>query len=363
MSTTEPERHGKPKERSNLPFNDGSSSDVTFLVGSQRTPIYAHRRFLSDCSEYFRAMFGGCFRESTGSDVCLEDVEPEIFLEILRYLYRGKINLSPETVHDVYTHGTKYLLNQVVAAVGDFLAETTDLSNVLQRFTQNRTYGFDVVDRRCLSIIWDNLIFCFDHEDFFMLIDHESLRLILSGRSINCTEVQLLQLLETWKSFHKTDNTEDLKALVHGIKRSYGCEQLLVFGTPTERNSTSFSFSVTSDLDIDLFGVGVFIRSPATSIVVELSIGQANLQLVERMFRHENPTNTATINVADLLFGKFTLNPQCIYWVSVRFSPSLKPFGIRNAKVFHDRIELAIREKSYGADVICPIARFHYRVC
>lgn len=57
------------------------------MLGSHR--IAAHRLVLSASSEYFAAMFNSGLRESSLSEVELQDVDPECLEQLVKYCYTG----------------------------------------------------------------------------------------------------------------------------------------------------------------------------------------------------------------------------------------------------------------------------------
>ena len=62
--------------------------DVTFLVGpegGERKEIPAHKLILLARSPVFQAMFCGMFSETSDSEINIPDIEPEVFMQMLRY--------------------------------------------------------------------------------------------------------------------------------------------------------------------------------------------------------------------------------------------------------------------------------------
>ncbi len=62
--------------------------DVTFLVGPQegeRKEIQAHKLILLARSPVFQAMFCGALAENSGSSINIPDIDPDVFMQMLRY--------------------------------------------------------------------------------------------------------------------------------------------------------------------------------------------------------------------------------------------------------------------------------------
>ena len=74
-------------------FNDDKFSDVKFLVGNVKFP--AHKCVLSVRSPMLYAMFGTSgMRETREEVVVVEDVDADIFREVLRFIYTDECSLN-----------------------------------------------------------------------------------------------------------------------------------------------------------------------------------------------------------------------------------------------------------------------------
>ncbi|XP_055532018.1 kelch-like protein 40b isoform X1 [Wyeomyia smithii] len=340
--------------------NNEFMSDVVFLVGTKRKQrIYAHKLFLIAASEYFFAMFNGNFRESGENEIVIEDVEPEIFLEIMKFIYCGKIELTFSNIHEIYIHSSKYMLMELLAMASSFLERSIDSDNVLKIFTQNRFYGFQFVDEECLQIICNNPLYYFNHEEF-AIIDRESLSLIFRSKKINCTDDQLMGALDIWEKNHETENVDELKAIIKNAKRSYDCYKLRLFGPSSGSEPNDFGFSITSETIVLMFGIGVFIKSAARVISIDVKIWENDLEIKYDQFEYEND-DFVTVDVANLFFEQIVLIPHKIYKISLNITPALEPFTIQNPKIHHDRIKMSIANVLYGRcdSTYCAIAHLH----
>ncbi|PLB48639.1 hypothetical protein P170DRAFT_425677 [Aspergillus steynii IBT 23096] len=66
------------------------SSQFTFLVGKQRTPIKVHSAVFKECSRPLAALINnGIMKESTDRVAVLADVDPEVFTAVCEYAYTG----------------------------------------------------------------------------------------------------------------------------------------------------------------------------------------------------------------------------------------------------------------------------------
>ena len=65
-------------------LNQGTFSDVTFIVGEMKERIPCHQLFLKARSSVFEVMFSERWNQDTDKEVTLEDVEPETFKMFLQ---------------------------------------------------------------------------------------------------------------------------------------------------------------------------------------------------------------------------------------------------------------------------------------
>ena len=79
---------------------DFFNSDVKFIVGEERRHIFAHRCILVSRCEVFRAMFADKMVKESGKEVplVLSDVEPEIFMVVLEFIYTNCASINGKTV-------------------------------------------------------------------------------------------------------------------------------------------------------------------------------------------------------------------------------------------------------------------------
>jgi hypothetical protein len=83
MATTIDWQFGKTlPERINYMLQNQLMCDVTFYVGTNRTPINAHKFMLASASPVFYSMFDGPMAET--GDVSIPDIEANIFKDILK---------------------------------------------------------------------------------------------------------------------------------------------------------------------------------------------------------------------------------------------------------------------------------------
>ncbi len=73
-------------------FDNMQFSDVNFNVGGRELP--AHKNILAARSTYFAAMFQHPMEEQSTNQVKIEDIDPEVFDQLLRFIYTGCVPLD-----------------------------------------------------------------------------------------------------------------------------------------------------------------------------------------------------------------------------------------------------------------------------
>ena len=67
-------------------------SDVSFNIGGRQFP--AHKSILAAKSEVFEAMFQHPTKENFTNPIEIEDIEPDVFHELLRFIYTGRLSTT-----------------------------------------------------------------------------------------------------------------------------------------------------------------------------------------------------------------------------------------------------------------------------
>ena len=138
-------------------WNDTESSDVTFVVNGQEFP--AHKAILAARCTYFRAMFFGDMRESTGHRVEIQDICPRIFGNLLEFMYtdENSQDMTDEDVMAVLMESDKYQLDGLKGLCESFLAQKVSVENAVSfvKFSLDNN-GTDKLKERALDVIVSN---------------------------------------------------------------------------------------------------------------------------------------------------------------------------------------------------------------
>jgi speckle-type POZ protein len=94
-------------------FNSMQFSDVILNIGGREFP--AHKNILSARSDVFTAMFQHPTKENLTNQIKIEDIEPDVFQELLRFIYTGRVQVDKLEVMaaGLFIAADKYLLDQL----------------------------------------------------------------------------------------------------------------------------------------------------------------------------------------------------------------------------------------------------------
>ena len=102
-------------------FDNMQFSDVNFNVGGREFP--AHKLILAARSQYFAAMFKHPTKEQSTNQVKIDDIEPEVFDQLLRFIYTGRVPLDKlETMAaGLFIAADKYLMDELKMKCENYL--------------------------------------------------------------------------------------------------------------------------------------------------------------------------------------------------------------------------------------------------
>jgi speckle-type POZ protein len=113
-------------------FNEMKFSDVSFNIGGRQFP--AHKSILAAKSEVFEAMFQHPTKENFTNRIEIEDIEPDVFHELLRFIYTGR--LSRKTMETLAVRlliaADKYLLDDLKVKCENYLICQMSPANCLE---------------------------------------------------------------------------------------------------------------------------------------------------------------------------------------------------------------------------------------
>ena len=136
-------------------FERSEDADVQIIVGD--VTYQAHRIIMTTGSEYFRSLFRSGLKESVSNEIKIDDVDPVIFKELLRFLYSGLPpgNL-PSIALSMLPLADRFRLQGLRKACIAAISVNLDCSNVIEALFLAHAHVCPSLVEKCLPLIKAN---------------------------------------------------------------------------------------------------------------------------------------------------------------------------------------------------------------
>ncbi|NXQ61710.1 SPOPL protein, partial [Anthoscopus minutus] len=217
-------------------------TDCSFYVGGQE--FKAHKSVLAARSPVFNAMFEHEMEESKKNRVEINDVDPEVFKEMMRFIYTGKAPNLEKMADNLLAAADKYALERLKVMCEEALCSNLSVENVadililadLHSAEQLKAQAIDFINRQViLRRLWVHL--------WLYLVLFSNISTLLSCR---CSVLRQLGCKDgkNWNSNQATDimETAGWKSMIHSHPhlvaeafRALASAQCPQFGIPRKR--------------------------------------------------------------------------------------------------------------------------------
>ncbi|CAC5421121.1 BTBD3_6 [Mytilus coruscus] len=186
------------RERNAVMFNNPLMADVFFKVGTvpHQQKIPAHKYILATGSSVFYAMFFGGLADAKHV-IEIPDVEPQAFLNLLRYLYCDEIHLEPDNVLATLYAAKKYIVPHLARTCVRYLETSLSAHNACILLSQGRLFEEQELMQRCWEVI-DAQAEEALRSDGFTEIDVNTLNTVLSRETLNAKEISVFNAACRW---------------------------------------------------------------------------------------------------------------------------------------------------------------------
>ena len=184
-------------EKTAFIFNKELLSDVKFVVpmstdeSDSKKVIPAHKFVLAINSPVFFAMFYGQMAETKDS-IELPDCEYESLLELFRFLYSDKMNLSGNNVMQVLYLANKYMVPALVEKCPEYLRGNLIASNVFCILPHAETFEDKELKNRCWEVIEEQTEEAITSDEF-VTVERAVVESVVKREVLNVTEVELFK--------------------------------------------------------------------------------------------------------------------------------------------------------------------------
>ena len=142
-------------EKDFQPFlNNKALSDVVFLISGSEFP--AHKVILASASPVFDRMFSHEMRENIMNQVEVTETDPDVFNEMLRYIYTGNVEDLSDVAFDLYELANKYDIRGLRVRCEQCLLHTLSVENVIHVLELADGHNATHLKNECIAFIDKN---------------------------------------------------------------------------------------------------------------------------------------------------------------------------------------------------------------
>ncbi|XP_074654245.1 BTB/POZ domain-containing protein 19-like [Tubulanus polymorphus] len=180
-------------------INNKDMSDIKFLIGPNRKPVYAHRCLLSARCDVFRAMFLDQAKNKESQDVpfVMSDISMEIFMPILEFIYTNAVTLSSKNAVDVLGSALEYGMDDLRKLSVRYLIENLSINTASEAMQAAVTYGQDELREKALNYTENNTSGVFKTKGFHEMSE-DALSVVLDSDQLQLDELDILNAVREW---------------------------------------------------------------------------------------------------------------------------------------------------------------------
>ncbi|XP_037521121.1 speckle-type POZ protein B [Rhipicephalus sanguineus] len=134
-------------------LESGSSADVTLTVGSET--FHAHKNILAARSPVFRDMFKHTTTED--DNVVIADVEPDVFANILQFVYTGSVPEPIEKPDSLLRAADRYHLDRLKAMCELTLISRLSAETASDTLILSHQHDADTLRSRTLNFVYSHI--------------------------------------------------------------------------------------------------------------------------------------------------------------------------------------------------------------
>ena len=137
-------------------FEKQVAVDVKFVVKSQ--PIGAHLNVVAPFSPVMAAMLDNDrFQEGLTKTVHIDDMEPDVFKEMLRYLYTGKVPQLEQMTESLFVAADRFQIQGLKFLCQQRMLSELNKENALRYLVLAHLHSFPELVERCYSVMVSNV--------------------------------------------------------------------------------------------------------------------------------------------------------------------------------------------------------------
>lgn len=134
-------------------FND-ALSDVVFKIDDTELP--AHKIMLASASPVFEKMFSHQMKENITNVVVVEETDPDIFKEMLSFIYTGEVDNLETMACGLYELANRYDISNLKLLCEEFLEGSLSSNNVIPILELADCHNSMNLKKKCIEYMDDN---------------------------------------------------------------------------------------------------------------------------------------------------------------------------------------------------------------
>jgi hypothetical protein len=245
-------------------------SDVifTFPTTSDQS-IFGHKAILSSNCIVFAKMFSGAF--AVEKKIQIVDIKHEVFLELIKYIYTGALDLTKTNMAELLYAGQKYLLKDLKIKAEKFVLDNTNYVNLLEIMNASNSFENPAIATKCCELFCDNPLHFLNNEQFLNL-SAKALKMVMDQQKMNCTELQLKEFALKWlnknynlrgsefreATYRKLLKSTGVERWQLGPKSLFNIETIFNYGKFDFLPFTSNEFSIRNEKKFSIYGIGLY---------------------------------------------------------------------------------------------------------
>ncbi|KAL3869284.1 hypothetical protein ACJMK2_041987 [Sinanodonta woodiana] len=181
-------------------LNNKDHSDIKFLIGPNKKVVFAHRCILSARCTVFKAMFSDLSQKNGTADnssFVLSDMNLDVFLAMLEFLYTNCITLTPKIAIEMLATSLEYGLDDMRKLCCEYLEENLGVQNACDCMQAAVTYGQEELKKSSLTFIEQHTDNVFKSKAFQELSE-DALVEIMKSDKLQMDEADILRYIKEW---------------------------------------------------------------------------------------------------------------------------------------------------------------------
>ena len=191
-----------------LLYENRVHSDVTFLVGPEKSPVKAHKLILAAKSDVMDRMLYGKLAESQQRTVSLLNTDPTAFEALLQYIYTGEVEVEVDRLPILVQICDYFNVIPLKKECLKWLYNHVDYSNVCKYLSFSEKFDASL-HAKCQSILFAETDAVLGSKAFATDMEGEYVRLLVQNDAVRATEFQLFRGLLLWRNAQPDRNIDE----------------------------------------------------------------------------------------------------------------------------------------------------------